>query len=436
VAHSKKNVFIVGLDEFNLKRLREVTGAANYEFLELLGHEDVQRRGEFPFVDVLERATRQLDEFRGSIDAIISYWDFPATSVIPLLCRRYGLPSASLESVIKCEHKYWSRIEQRKVIPDHVPRFEAVNPFDERAARQIGLDFPFWIKPVKAHSSQLGFRINDGRDLHQALARIRQNIWRFAQPFNDALEFLELPPEAEDVDGNYCVAEELVHGSQCTLEGYVLQGEPTVFGIVDSVRAKNHSSFLRYQYPSALPKRIQNAMADIACRAIRAIGYDNATFNIEFFWDSRHDKLWLLEINPRLSQSHSDIFAKVDGVTNLDTLVQVALGKVPAPRTRRGDFKVAAKCFLRYERDAHVDRVPSREEVEALEQSYPGVDISIVPKEGARLSELQNQDSYSYELALVHIGAQSQHEIIETYRACAERLSFALSDVEQRHAVA
>jgi hypothetical protein len=436
VTAPRKNVFVLGLDDRNLANLRAVTNADAYEFRQLLRFEDLQREDGYPFREVLDRASEQLDAFDGSIDAIISYWDFPATSVIPILCKRHGLPAASLESVLKCEHKYWSRIEQAKVLGDHVPLFEPVNPFDPAAADKVGLAFPFWLKPIKAHSSQLGFRIHDQRDLREALARIRANIWRFGDPFNDVLTMVDLPPELDGVDGNWCIAEQMVHGSQCTVEGYVLRGEPTVYGVIDSVRDKNHSSFLRYQYPSHLPTRVQQQMSDRSCRLVTALGYDNATFNIEFFWDARHDRLSLLEINPRLSQSHSDIFARVDGVTNLDKMVEVALGNEPVHRERQGEYGVAAKCFLRHWRDARVLRVPSKEEVRAVERLVPGVHIEIAPEPGRRLSDMINQDSYSYELALMHIGAQNQHELLGKFQRCSDALPFELAEVGVQPAVA
>lgn len=423
-----KNVFVLGLDPRNHRKLKNVLNAEQYNFLELCRYDELRRDGKYRFSEILHKASTALREFDGPVDAVISYWDFPASSIVPILCEQQGLPSASLASVIKCEHKYWSRLEQKKVVPEHVPGFQAVNPFDDAAEERIELAYPFWLKPIKAHSSQLGFRIHDRRDLQSALAHIRRGIWRFAEPFNAALSHVQLPTEVRDIDGNHCIAEQMVHGSQCTIEGYVLRGEPTVYGVVDSIRDKNHSSFLRYQYPSGLPKRVQREMSDISCRLVTALGYDNATFNIEFFWDRHHDRLWLLEINPRLSQSHSEIFEKVDGVTNLDKMVEVALGRAPQHREGAGEVGVAAKCFLRHWHDALVRRVPTQQEVHALEQAVPGAVVEIVPEQGQRLSQLSNQDSYSYELALIHLGAHDQHELVEKYRRCAQGLHFDLDE--------
>ena len=70
-----------------------------------------------------------------------------------------GLRWASLESVVKCEHKYWSRLEQRRVI-DEYPRFGLVD-LDDDPTLPDGLRYPVWLKPVKSASSALAYRVED-----------------------------------------------------------------------------------------------------------------------------------------------------------------------------------------------------------------------------------------------------------------------------------
>jgi hypothetical protein len=45
---------------------------------------------------------------------------------------------------------------------------------------------------------------------------------------------------------------------------------------------------------------------------------------------------------------------------------------------------------------------------------------------GQRLSELLEQDSYSYELADVFIGAQDEDELLRKYERCLEILTFEI----------
>lgn len=113
--------FVLGLDDKNLAVLRDVPGAGHYRFLPLLSKPQLQH-GEIPIAELIEEAQQKLDCFESRIDAIVGYWDFPVSTMVPILCQRLGLRSAPLDAIVRCEHKYWSRLEQQKVI-DEVPRF-------------------------------------------------------------------------------------------------------------------------------------------------------------------------------------------------------------------------------------------------------------------------------------------------------------------------
>ena len=63
-----------------------------------------------------------------------------------MLSERYGTRSTSLESVVKCEHKYWSRLEQQKVIDEH-PRFGRVDLEAETRARRRACASPCGSSP-------------------------------------------------------------------------------------------------------------------------------------------------------------------------------------------------------------------------------------------------------------------------------------------------
>lgn len=252
----KKNVFIIGLDDFNLSMIKQVKNAENYNFIGLLDIHSLIDSGQYRFQDMLDLADMQLRAFDGTIDAIVGYTDFPVSTMVPILCERFKVPGPSLESVLKCEHKYWSRLEQKQSIPEHIPSFTAFDPFDDQALEKIDLKFPFWIKPVKSTASQLGFRINSKKDFLRAVSILRAKIGLF-KPFDYLLDIAKLPPEVDRVNSSHCVAEEIISGRQCTLEGYVHNGEVHTYGIIDSIREPNRTTFARYQYPSRLPRNVQ-----------------------------------------------------------------------------------------------------------------------------------------------------------------------------------
>jgi hypothetical protein len=434
----KKNVFIMGLNDFNLRLLQGIPGAEHYEYHGLLAPEDVLETYDFPIPDMLRRAEAQLEGFQaangGSIDAIAGYMDFPVSTMLPILCGRFGTVTPSLESLLKCEHKYWSRLEQKKVVPEHIPEFCVFDPFDERALDGIELDYPFWVKPVKSSGSFLGFRVGNEEDFHRAAAEIREQIELISEPFAHVLGHVDLPAELADIPPYGCIAESIIGGRQCTLEGYSYRGRVEPIGIVDSIRYENMVSFFRYEYPSSLPDSVQDRMIAITRRIIPAVGFDNAAFNIEYFWDREKDKIWLLEINTRVSQSHSDLFEKVDGASNQAVTVKVALGEDPRFPKDEGEYFCAAKFFWRLfgMDDGIVRRVPTAEEIERVERELPGTYVRPQVQVGMRLSELLEQDSYSFAICYLYIGAQSRKELMDSYTRCQELLPFEVEPIDER----
>ena len=428
---SEKNIFVFGADRFNLDQMQALDTAINYRFHELFSHQEVKAGPEFPVKQLYEGAIEKLNQFPGSIDAIVGYWDFPVSTMLPLLRERYSLPSPSFEAVLKCEHKYWSRLEQSRVIPEFIPEFCVVDPHADNYRQQISVTYPFWIKPVKAGSSHLGFKVTNDKELEYAINCIRKNIFRFAKPFNYLLQFADLPDEVAAIDGNHCIVESIIsRGRQCTLEGYVYKGEVSVYGIVDSIRESKHRScFSRYQYPSTIPHRIHQKMISVTERFLTHITYDNGPFNIEYYWESSNDSIWLLEINTRISKSHCPLFRDVDGASHQKVMIETALGEKPDFPHRQGKYRVAAKFMWRIFEDAKVKRVPTEAELSALHDRFPSAEIQLHIKEGILLSSLKDQDSYSYEIAAIFLGGNSQKELLQKYRNVQQAMNIELESL-------
>jgi biotin carboxylase len=378
-----------------------------------------------PVPRLLEEAQRQLEAFDGPVHAVIGFWDFPISTMVPLLCRRLGLRSASLESVVRCEHKYWSRLEQQRVI-DEYPPFGLVD-LDEPALPD-GLRYPVWLKPVKSAASELAYRVEDPGRLRDAAAAIREGIRRMGDPFEFVLDQIDLPPEIAEAGGSACLAEEEVTGAQVTVEGYGFHGNVHVYGIVDSITSPDSPSFLRYQYPSAIPATVADRLIDLSRRVVRQVGLDGTTFNIEYFWGAEPDGIFLPEVNPRHSQSHAELFEQVDGIPNHHCMLQLALGREPRLPYREGPYPMAAKWFLRRSDDGVARRVPTAEEIEQVQRDVPGCTVAVPVQLGDRLSELHVQDSYTYAIANVYVGADSEAELIEKYERAVAGLPFEFEE--------
>lgn len=420
-----KNIFVIGLDSYNLRKLKGIRHAEHYRFHSLLEYEEVVKPLDYPYESMLKKAEKQLRQFSGSIDAIISYWDFPSDTMQPILCRKFDLPSPSLEHLLKCGHKYWARLEQQKIIPEHIPAFCAFDPFADEPLAQIDLAFPFWVKPIKSFGSYLGFYIDSEQTFYRHLTIIRNNIPRIGNAFNLALKHAELPSEVAGIGGNHCIAEAIIKGNrQNGPEGYVYQGKVHVNGITDTVKDAAGKSFTSYEYPSTWPLYMQQKSIEVTERLLSRVGLENAAFNLEFIWDESNDDLKLIEVNPRISQSLSDMFEKVHGSSNHEVAVELALGMKPDYPRKQGQFKCAAKFMWRHYENALVKRVPSLEEIEQVKREFPGTEVYIEAREGESLSALRDQDSYSYEIAILLLGADDHQQLLQRYARCQEILTF------------
>lgn len=428
-----RNVFVLGLDEFNRHELQSIREAESCRFIGLLDYGEVvqPKTGETPFEELCRKAERQLDGHGGTVDGIVAFWDFPSSAMAGVLRNARGLPGPSNEAIARCEHKYWSRLEQREVVPDLVPEFCAVDPHADDPVAQITLDYPFWIKPVKAHSSRLGFLIRDEQELRRYLPEIREKIGFFGRPFDEYLRHVEVPETMREVTGHWCIAEQMIStGRQCTLEGYVWQGAVRVYGVVDSMRTGRHrSSFSRYQYPSSLPRRVQGKMIEAAERVMQRFRYECAPFNMEFYWDPRTDGIRLLEVNARISKSHCPLFRMVDGASHQEVAVDLALGADPRFPSRRGDFRIAAKFMIRVFHDGTVRRMPTGEQLAELTDRYPEARFRPLAEPGARLAQSHHRDSYSFELGDLFLGAGDRKELLAKYEESLRILDFEVEPV-------
>ncbi|MFB7088926.1 acetyl-CoA carboxylase biotin carboxylase subunit family protein [Streptomyces sp. NPDC056296] len=421
-----KNIFVVGLDEANLPTLKAVPGADSLRFHGLLTVEELQD-GEVSLPTVVEKAQKVLDAFDGSIDAIVGYWDFPVSTLVPMLGERYGTRTTTLESVVKCEHKYWSRLEQQEVTDRH-PRFGRVDLDADPPRPPDGMRFPMWLKPALSYSSELAFGVGDEEEFRAAVAEIREGISRIGRPFEHILDQVDLPPEMDGVGSRVCLAEEALTGVQVAVEGYVHEGEVTVYGTLDSIDYPDTPCFLRHQYPSMLPPQVVARLHEVTERVMRRIGFDSATFSVEYFYDPGSQDISLLEINPRHSQSHAELFQYVEGVSNHHAMLALALGDDPRMPHGQGPYAMAAKWYYRWFTDGVVRHVPSPEDIARIESEIPGVRIEVLPEPGRRLSDLSQQDSYSYELAHIFTGGDDEQDLRRKYDQCVAALGLTFDE--------
>lgn len=426
----RKNIFVLCLDDLHSRDLEHIPDRAQFAFHGLLTKKELVGSSGPELEAAILRAEEVLRNSGEPVDAIIGYWDFPVTAVATILCEKFGLPSPGLTPLLKCAHKYWGRLEQRQHIPAYTPGFCAVDPFATNPYEQVSLDFPFWIKPVCGHASMLGFRVNNHREFNEAMEITRRKIGRIGDPFNTILNRVDRSALA-GIGGNHMIAEEIFSGIELAPEGYVQHGKLNVHGVVDMVRAPNHKSFKCYRYPSSHPRRIQERAIGATERLIQGIGYDNGCFNVEYFWDRDTDEMRIVEVNTRVSQSHSDLMYKVDGMSNYEVAIHVGLGDNPRYEHGSGQFNYAAKFLLRRfdTDDALCISAPEESALARLRQQQPQTSVVLQVQEGMRLSDTTGQDPYSWMLAELVIGGDDIHDLNRKLDEASDLLPFEFEPI-------
>jgi hypothetical protein len=318
-----------------------------------------------------------------------------------IVAGRRGLPGPTPGALFSCQHKPTSRAIQQRVAPEATPRYTLLNGLPP------GFGPPWFVKPAVGRLSQLARRV----DVQSVLDAVDSGDG-YQVAYSQIARLAGLPVEL--VHG-YLV-EELVDGSEVTLEGYAFDGRVTTIGITDSVKYPGTNSFERFEYPSALPDARKDELADVAGRLLPALGFDGGFFNVEFLVPDE-GPAWIVEVNGRLASQFAPLVQAVEGRSTYEALVRLACGEDPAWE-RGARNGVAVSYALRVFEDAYVASAPEAEE---------GLEILAQP--GLRLSEQGTNDPHSYRLAIFSEWGATREEAVARCRARAAELHFELRPV-------
>ena len=365
------------------------------------------------------------------LDGVMVSDDYPGSIVAAALAHELRLPGPSPEAVLRCQHKYYSRLAQRECVPEAVPDFALVDPAALEATAG-DLAYPLFVKPVKSFFSLHAGLVRDAGELRGLADAAREHLHGFVKPLDQLLS--RYAPFAHH-GGGYLIAEAPLHGVQVTFEGCVFGGEMQPIGVVDSIMFPGTISFASFHYPSMLPPDVQARMAGIAGRFVRHIGFDDGLFNIEMMYDPRADSIRIIEVNPRMCPQFADLMEKVNGVNTYEILLAIASGRRPVVHRPGAAFAAAASIVGRVFEDCIVRRVPGDAELRALARSFPDARLKVLCREGRRLSE-ELQDGRSFRYALLNLGGDSREHIAARYAKALRGLHFDLEPVVARDSVA
>lgn len=371
-----------------------------------------------PVLKMVDLIENTIEKYRHSgLSGVTSAVGYPGMSAASVIAERLSLPGAPAQAVMLCEHKHYSRIHQKQLVPEATPDFHLIDP-KKQESHESDLPFPCFLKPVKSCMSKNAYIVETEDRLKELIGEALLPI-QFIEPFNEMIAAYT----TFEQHASCLLQEELLIGTQVSLEGYVFDHEVVVMGVVDAVMFPGTMSFKRWQYPSLLPQSVLERMTVIAKRFFSGIGYNNALFNMELFYNPESDRISIIEINPKIASQFPNLFEKVDGFSTYQTLLEVALGKRPETFKGRGQHKVAGSCVLRTFVDQYVRAAPTAEEIASVLNKYSDTRVQIYAKTGKRLSE-QVQDASSYRYGLIDLGAQSVEELESKFEECKNMLTF------------
>jgi hypothetical protein len=352
------------------------------------------------FVDQVSAGPPAVDGVFGSNDA--------TAHLAFMVARRLGLPGPDPGSFMVCHDKLAARRAQAAAVPEVTPRFAQIDVDDPDPGPP--LPYPFFVKPVVGHLSQLAYTVSSDAELRSVVAEARERLGAITD-YDRRLEGREF---------RRLVAEQLLDGRLVTFEGFMQSGRMTPVGVTDAVMHPNGISFLRFDYPSTLPSRVQHAMAEVAGRLMRALGFDDSLFNIEFFVEP-DDSMWIVEVNGRMASQFAPLVQAVHGVSTYEIGLAIATGQTAELPPARPDM-AASSFVLRTYRDAVVRSVP---DPSAVSRHFGHSHVELLVRPGQRLSE-NDDDVASHRLAVVALAGRDREEVLRRYEETLALLPFQL----------
>ena len=256
-----------------------------------------------------------------------------------------------------------------------------------RFGERVG--WPVVIKGVASSRQRLVIRVRGSGDADEAVTQLcaRMGTARDVRRLVafTALEELDL---GCDPFRDFLV-ESFAPGIPVECDGVVDGDRVHSFGVCEQIPSAQSEFFIDgYVLPARLAATARNELEQQTQRALRAIGFRNSGYSVEY----RHEgsKARLIEINGRLGwdEGLSELHEEVCGALPAVVALRLALGKrIAALRPRRHAALRYSSCLA----GGVVERVPSAAELRAI--SSRQVSCEVHPDRGATLLPAEHPDS-------------------------------------------
>ena len=216
-----------------------------------------------------------------------------------------GLPTISEEAAFRATDKYAMRQAlKNEGVP--VPAFFGVK--DEQAYREAIQKIPgemFVVKPADSSGSRGVHLVSKDQDPMQA--------------FYDSQKFSR---------SRVVMVEEYMTGPEVSVESLTIGGKTNIIAITDKLIVGNGNfTEIGHTQPCALPASVQDEIADVVCRTVRAIGIDHSPSHAELKVTPTGVKV--VEIGARLGGDNitTALVPLSTGVDMLAACIRIAMGE-------------------------------------------------------------------------------------------------------------
>lgn len=341
-----------------------------------------------------------------------------------LTAEALGLPGTRPEAVIAAQHKLHARQVLQQVAP------EASLPCAPLQAEYgdpipAGLNYPTFVKPVKAAFSVLARLVRSADELHAHTRFGWRELWvirRLVEPFEQVLR--ERLPQAGTAHRMMLEQPLPAHTPQYNLDGWVFDGQARALGVVDAIMYPGTQAFMRWEHPSRLAPALQDQALAVAQRFLAAIGFTHGLFNMEFFHDPSSGRLTVIEFNPRLASQFSDLYLRVQGVDPHALALALATGQDPAQLPRREpQAGAAASLVYRVFPGEPAPPMPGPWLQARLRREFPDALFFTYPRSRAELAR-DFKWLGSWRHGILHLQGRDEHDLRERCLRASELLGW------------
>jgi len=370
--------------------------------------------------DYVEKKISQINSGKLKINGIAATSD-QCNAIVAILAKQTGKIGTSLESILACQNKYISRLKQKEICPKNCPDF--------CLAVSNHLKFPVFVKPVRSSLSFHSFKVTSSKALIKAIESGKAMIPRSNKLYQEIIDLGYFRHKNLN-DFNNLICEEIVTGEQITVDGYIYKNKVVLFGITKSIFLPNKISFTRFDYPYEFEPELNNKIESLSKKLASGLGLNNTLFNIEFVVNLRTNKIFIIEINGRLSLQFAHLIHTVSGYNPLEAMADISVGKEPGffLKNENKKYKICSSCVLRKRFDHRVLQVPQEKELDTLSEKHSDIQITSLIQEGKKLSDYR-QDSKTFRYAIVDIPGNDLCDIKRKLYKVRSELKYRFSEL-------